>query len=92
MVVDSRFEGGLPEGVGGAGVAGVVGPERHLDKVEQSVGYLAVLDHGLGGLVYGHRNGRGVVVGRNDEVDFGQDAVGIGPVIVDERAARRPAN
>ncbi len=90
-VTDRHFQRHLAgQGVRGAGHAGVVVAESHLDAVQQPFGDdRAFVDQRLRRLFDRHGDG-GVVVGcAHDEVDGRQNAVLIRLVMMGQRAARR---
>ena len=76
--------------VGCATEARIVGPECHLNHVEQSFGHdRPAGDQAFSRLLDRHTD-RSVIVGRaHDQVDFGQHSALVGPVMMGERAARR---
>ncbi|MFM1944522.1 MAG: hypothetical protein RI897_3504 [Verrucomicrobiota bacterium] len=86
-VEDFDGEGHLAEGVGGAGEAGVVAADGAFDAVECAFGDFGAGDHLAGGFEDGLVHGGVILAGSDEEVDLGKDAVGIGGVVMEERAA-----
>ena len=71
-----------------AGKTGIIGAESHLNHIQNTVGYFSVLYQLLCRFVDRHADSRRIIYGRNDKVHFSQNAVFIGSVMVDQRAAR----
>ena len=74
--------------MGGAGQAGVVGADRHLDVVEQALGDLVAIEVLPGHLAHRAVHRLVVVGGGDDEVGHGDEVVVAHLVVVEEGAAR----
>ena len=75
--------------MGGASKAGIVGAEGHLNPVEQTLTYLAILDQIQRRFVGGHLDRCVIICCAHDQVRPGHQAALIGPVVMRERPARR---
>ena len=75
--------------VRGAGEARVIGADGHLHRVQHALVVLAIVDQAFGRLCDRHIDGRVVVRGTDDQVDLGEHALGVGLIVVDQRAPRR---
>src|ERR1035437_2029425 len=71
-----------------AAEAGIVGPESHLDLVEQALGDVAAFDQALGRLFHAHGNAGGVVRRGDHQVGHRDQAALLGFIMVEEGAAR----
>ena len=83
-----QFQGHLADGMGGAGQAGVVGADGDFDVVEQGFGQFLAVQVVGGHLANGGVHDLVVIGGGDDEVGLGDQAVGVGLVVVEEGAAR----
>src|SRR5215208_5622482 len=89
-IMDGDLQRHLPgQGMGRAAEAWIVGAERHLHHVEQTLRHFAVLNEMGRRLVRGHLDRRVVVCGADDEICPGNDAALVSPVVMRESTARR---
>ena len=71
-----------------AGKTRVIGAESHFNHIQNAVGYIAVLYQLLCRFFDRHADSRRIIDGRNDQVHFGYNAVFVGLIMVNQRAAR----